>query len=172
VGDRLHVEDVIGKVEELREAQLLKPPDRDLAFPGEFHLQLSQPEIPGQIDDFADEDAGNVPAAVVGMGEERDDPDMPFPASASLMESGAADDLLSVQDKQREVLFEINFPSPVMEHFAVQDGLLDEKSFFFRHGEKEFLQTGFIAPGQCPNDAFGSIAKQRLGWKFLESKFR
>jgi len=82
-------------------------------LPREFRFELFQADVPGNIDEFVDEDAGQAFAADRGMDDDADTADVTFPAAERLVREASATILSPAKATDREDFGVIDFRGPI-----------------------------------------------------------
>ena len=98
----------------------------------------------GDLNDFGDEGAREAASAEVGVDVNTDATDMAFPTAVLLVQSADAENLGIAQSEKREVPFQINICTPIMNDRPLGDAVLYEEQFARRNGGEEIEEAIFI----------------------------
>ena len=166
-----HVLQIVFDAREFIETAFLEGLNGRLTVSVKLGLQLGKPAVPGNFDEFIDENLDQSNTTVIRMRERTDHADVPFPPAWTLMQSGMTNDLPIREGQQREILLVVELLLPFVEHRAVRVAVLDEETIRLRHSEVELLKGLLIIQHERTDKTLDAIAKKMANRKLFEGIF-
>src|SRR5688572_24074704 len=103
--------------------------------------------MPGQLNNFQNQRLGQATSAKKRMNQDTDAPNVAFPATELLMQSGGGQNLSVAHGEEGKVAAQVDVLAPIMDYFDLCDAVFDEHALLHGHGEEEFVEGQFVGAG-------------------------